>query len=83
MPEILAAIDDVGPDIVIVDSIQTVSDPDLASAPGSVAQVRDCAHQLVGVAKERSMAVVLVGHVTKDGSFAGPRKRTGTRVSRP
>jgi DNA repair protein RadA/Sms len=56
-----------------LDSIQTVHDPILSSAPGSVAQVRSCAHVLVRASKERDMATVLVGHVTKEGGLAGPR----------
>jgi DNA repair protein RadA/Sms len=59
--------------VVVVDSVQTVHDPDLASAPGSVGQVRGCAQRLVGEAKRRSVSIVLVGHVTKDGGLAGPR----------
>ena len=66
-------VDAVGPAVLVVDSIQTMVDPALSSAPGSVAQVRHCAHQLVRLAKEQDVAVVLVGHVTKDGSIAGPR----------
>ena len=73
VPHILSAIDEVAPDFVVVDSIQTVYDPDLASAPGTVAQVRECAARLVRAAKERALPAVLVGHVTKDGSLAGPR----------
>src|SRR5439155_15196476 len=73
LPHLLAAAAEVAPDVLVVDSIQTVHDPDLGSAPGSVAQVRECAHQLVQVAKTRPMATVLVGHVTKEGSLAGPR----------
>jgi DNA repair protein RadA/Sms len=73
LPHVLAHIDAVSPDVVAVDSIQTVFDPDLASAPGSVAQVRECAHRLVRLAKQRAMSAVLVGHVTKEGSLAGPR----------
>jgi DNA repair protein RadA/Sms len=73
LPHVIAHIDAVDPDIVIVDSIQTVHDPDLGSAPGSVVQVRECAHRLVREAKERGVSIVLVGHVTKDGSLAGPR----------
>lgn len=73
MPGLLAAIDSTKPDLVVVDSIQTVHDPDLGSAPGSVAQVRECAHALVAEAKARGCAVVLVGHVTKEGALAGPR----------
>ncbi|MCL4121316.1 UNVERIFIED_CONTAM: hypothetical protein GTU68_001431 [Idotea baltica] len=59
--------------MAVIDSIQTVFDPDLSSAPGSVAQVRQCAHRLAIAAREYNCAVVLVGQVTKDGSLAGPR----------
>jgi DNA repair protein RadA/Sms len=61
------------PDVLVVDSVQTIYDADLGSAPGSVAQVRECAARLVREAKERGMTTVLVGHVTKDGALAGPR----------
>ena len=70
---VLADIADLKPGLAIIDSIQTVFDPDLSSAPGSVAQVRQCAHRLAIAARENNCAVVLVGHVTKDGSLAGPR----------
>jgi DNA repair protein RadA/Sms len=73
LPHVLAHVESVQPDVVAIDSIQTVFDPDLGSAPGSVAQVRECAHRLVRLAKERTMSAVLVGHVTKEGSLAGPR----------
>jgi DNA repair protein RadA/Sms len=73
LANILAAIDDVKPDVVVVDSIQTIAHPELSSAPGTVAQVRDCTHRLISVAKSRGMSVVLVGHVTKEGALAGPR----------
>ncbi|MEO5723184.1 MAG: DNA repair protein RadA [Ilumatobacteraceae bacterium] len=70
---ILTAIEQVQPTLVVVDSIQAVADPQVASAPGSVVQVRGCTHLLVGEAKRRNLPMVLVGHVTKDGSLAGPR----------
>lgn len=73
LPEVLGHIDEVRPSIVVIDSIQTMVDPQLSSAPGSVTQVRECAHSLVRVAKDRGIAVILVGHVTKEGSLAGPR----------
>ena len=73
LPAIVAALDEVGPTVVVIDSIQTVVDPELGSAPGSVAQVRECAYRLVQEAKRRAIAVLLVGHVTKDGGLAGPR----------
>jgi len=72
VPAIAAHVAEVAPDLLIVDSIQTVHDPDLGSAPGSVTQVRESAARLVTIAKARGMACVLVGHVTKDGALAGP-----------
>src|SRR5690606_30993439 len=73
LPHVTAAIDEIAPSIVVIDSIQTVHDPALGSPPGSVVQVRGCAHQLVELAKRRDLPIVLVGHVTKEGSLAGPR----------
>ena len=73
LPHVIAALDTVQPQLVIIDSIQSVADPDLGSAPGSVVQVRGCTHRLVAEAKRRSVPMVLVGHVTKDGGLAGPR----------
>ncbi|MDQ6839455.1 MAG: DNA repair protein RadA [Actinomycetota bacterium] len=68
-----AAADAVKAQVMVVDSIQTIWDPELESTPGSVTQVRGCAHALAGLARDRNMAVLLVGHVTKDGALAGPR----------
>lgn len=73
LPHVLGHIEALSPDIVVIDSIQALFDPELASAPGSVGQVRHCAHRLVSMSKERDIATVLVGHVTKEGSLAGPR----------
>ncbi len=73
LTHIIAAFDTVQPRLVIIDSIQSVADPDLGSAPGTVVQVRGCAHRLVTEAKTRGFPMVLVGHVTKDGALAGPR----------
>jgi DNA repair protein RadA/Sms len=73
LPEILAHVEATRPSVLAVDSIQTVFDPDVGGVPGSVTQVRECATALVRLAKERGVAVVLVGHVTKEGSLAGPR----------
>lgn len=73
LPAILAAVADVQPDLLVVDSIQTVFDPEFDSSPGSVSQVRECAHALVLAAKATGVATVLVGHVTKEGALAGPR----------
>lgn len=61
------------PDVAVLDSIQTLWSDQLAAAPGTVAQVRACAQELVRFAKKRNTVVVLVGHVTKDGQIAGPR----------
>src|SRR5512140_1009864 len=61
------------PDVVVIDSIQTVYSEQLTSAPGSVAQVRECAAQLTRIAKSQNITMILVGHVTKEGALAGPR----------
>jgi DNA repair protein RadA/Sms len=72
--DIIAALDSGhGPDLVVIDSIQTMYLDTLDSAPGTVSQVRGAAQELIGLAKRRGMAVVLVGHVTKEGLIAGPR----------
>src|SRR5688572_30018392 len=68
-----AQIDEVKPQALVVDSIQTVFMPELESAPGSVAQVRECGARLMTLAKGRGLATFLVGHVTKEGALAGPR----------
>ena len=60
-------------DLLVLDSIQTLYSESLGSAPGSVAQVRECAGMIVRAAKERAMAAILIGHVTREGSIAGPR----------
>jgi DNA repair protein RadA/Sms len=70
---IVAAIDATQPELVVIDSIQTTYTDTLASAPGSVAQVRECAAQLTRLAKQRGVIVLFVGHVTKEGAIAGPR----------
>lgn len=61
------------PAVVVVDSIQAIRDPALSSAPGTVSQVRECAGSLLDWAKRRTVPVLLIGHVTKDGSLAGPK----------
>jgi DNA repair protein RadA/Sms len=73
LPAVLGHLDEVKPDVLVIDSIQTMSDPAMASAPGSVGQVRECANALTREAKSRGITTVLVGHVTKEGSLAGPR----------
>ena len=73
LESIIAAIGAAAPEIVVIDSIQTIYTEALASAPGSVAQVRECAAQLTRMAKQRGIVVLFVGHVTKEGAIAGPR----------
>jgi len=73
LEKIVATLDAVRPGIAVIDSIQTVYSDQLSSAPGSVAQVRECAAHLTRAAKASGVAIVLVGHVTKEGALAGPR----------
>jgi len=61
------------PEVVIIDSIQSIFLPELEAAPGSVSQVRECAGHLMGLAKTDGMSVILIGHVTKEGNIAGPK----------
>jgi DNA repair protein RadA/Sms len=70
---IVGAIRTLRPGVVVIDSIQTVYTEALESAPGSVAQVRECAAQLTRLAKQNAITIILVGHVTKEGAIAGPR----------
>jgi len=70
---VIAHIDQVKPELLIIDSIQTIASSAVDGAPGGVTQVREIAGALIRIAKERNITVVLVGHVTKDGSIAGPR----------
>ena len=73
LEKILASIATEQPAVVVIDSIQTVYSDQLNSAPGSVAQVRECAAQLTRAAKATGVTIILVGHVTKEGALAGPR----------
>ena len=73
LEKIIATCESMQPAVVVIDSIQTVYSDQLSSAPGSVAQVRECAAHLTRMAKNTGIAVVLVGHVTKEGALAGPR----------
>ncbi len=70
---IFAQIENVKPELVVVDSIQPILNPELESAPGSVSQVRECAAALLRFAKESDVPVILVGHINKDGAIAGPK----------
>ncbi len=73
LEKILATLQSVKPQVAVIDSIQTLWSEQLSSAPGSVAQVRECAAQLTRLAKQTGINVILVGHVTKEGALAGPR----------
>jgi DNA repair protein RadA/Sms len=70
---ILKALKQAAPELVVIDSVQTLWSDSLEAAPGSVAQVRACAQELTRFAKKTGATIVLVGHVTKDGQIAGPR----------
>lgn len=71
LEEILREIDSLKPNVAVIDSIQTVFFPALTSAPGSVAQVRECTAALMKVAKHEDVTMLIVGHVTKEGAIAG------------
>lgn len=70
---VAAALEHLKPAVCVIDSVQTLWSGEVGSAPGSIAQIRDAAAQLIRVAKDNNIALVLVGHVTKDGELAGPR----------
>ena len=73
LEKIVATLAEQKPQVAVVDSIQTIYSDALTSAPGSVAQVRECAAQLTRVAKQTGVTIIMVGHVTKEGALAGPR----------
>ncbi len=73
MTQIRKAIDETKPDYVIIDSIQTMQQPDVSSAVGSVAQIRETTAELLQIAKTNGITIFIVGHVTKDGAIAGPK----------
>ena len=73
MSSILAAADALKPDIMIIDSIQTINDAELSSAPGSITQVRECTMRIMRLCKEKNLTVFVVGHINKEGSIAGPK----------
>lgn len=70
---VIATILDIKPQVVVIDSIQTMYSPDLPGTPGNVGQLSLCASKLMNVAKENHIAIILIGHVTKEGAIAGPR----------
>ncbi len=71
--DIIASLDAAKPDVVVIDSIQTMYSDTIESAPGTVGQVRACANELIKLAKRKNFILFLVGHVTKEGNIAGPR----------
>lgn len=73
LENIFATIKDVNPELVVIDSIQTISTEDVDSSPGSITQVRECAAALLRFAKTSGIPVVLIGHINKDGALAGPK----------
>ncbi|MDJ0674596.1 MAG: DNA repair protein RadA [Calothrix sp. MO_167.B42] len=73
LEEILKEIESLRPNLTVIDSIQTIFFPNLTSAPGSVAQVRECTAALMKVAKHENITMLIVGHVTKEGAIAGPK----------
>ncbi|MCI1283699.1 DNA repair protein RadA [Lacticaseibacillus songhuajiangensis] len=73
MPSILAAVDEIKPDYLIIDSVQTMNVPDMNSAVGSVAQIREVTAELMRLAKGKGVTTFIVGHVTKEGAIAGPK----------
>lgn len=73
LQNIFEHIEDIKPGLLIIDSIQTIASDDLESASGSVSQVRECAVSLLKYAKESGVPVILIGHITKEGSLAGPK----------
>lgn len=73
LERIVATLQSDRPAVVVIDSIQTLYSGELQSAPGSVSQVRECAAQLTRIAKQLGLTLIMIGHVTKDGSLAGPR----------
>ncbi|MCL2221725.1 MAG: DNA repair protein RadA [Oscillospiraceae bacterium] len=73
LTEILLATEELKPDVIIIDSIQTLYNPELSTSPGSVGQVKDCTMSLLRLSKDTGVTVFLVGHVTKDGAIAGPK----------
>lgn len=73
LENILAHVEELKPDLLVVDSIQTIASDELDSAAGSVSQVRECAAQLLRLAKQTNIPIFLIGHITKEGSIAGPK----------
>ncbi len=73
LDKIFSGIERLKPDLVIIDSVQTIADADIASAPGSITQVRECTMRLMRLTKEQGITIFVVGHINKEGSIAGPK----------
>lgn len=73
LERVMERIEEAEPDLVIIDSIQTMQSPEIDSVPGSVAQIRECTGELIQYAKETDTPVILIGHITKEGNIAGPK----------
>ena len=73
MDNILSTVDELEPDVLIIDSIQTIYDPAVNSAPGSLTQVRECTMRIMNMCKKKAVTVFVVGHINKEGSIAGPK----------
>ncbi len=73
MEKIHGHIKNTNPDLLVIDSIQTISSEGIESVPGSVSQIRECTGQILRVAKEQNLPVILIGHINKDGNLAGPK----------
>ena len=73
LERVMERIEETEPDLVIIDSIQTMQSPEVDSVPGSVAQIRECTSELIQFAKESDTPVILIGHITKEGNIAGPK----------
>lgn len=73
MDNIISSVDEMEPDVLIIDSIQTIYDPAVSSAPGSLTQVRECTMHIMNMCKKKGVTVFVVGHINKEGSIAGPK----------
>lgn len=73
LQDLLKQVDELSPELLVVDSVQTLYSENLDSVPGSISQIRDCTGELMRLAKTRNLPVVLIGHITKDGVIAGPK----------
>ena len=73
LENVINQIDELKPEILVIDSIQSIYTPDISSSSGSVSQIRECTNALTDIAKNKNITIIVIGHVTKDGSIAGPK----------